>query len=322
MRKFLLEYHTPILHDYLNDFVDFVCDKLSIAPVPLEIQGKTGSASFGNYRPSDRSIRVAVDGRHTADILRTIAHELVHEAQNSRGDLDSVELDSLEYEANAVAGMLMREYNKLHPELYDVEEEPETDELYDVGAAQGSLENAGYGMTYNQTPSYEEGIQDAQPMRPPYPVEFAESINSIGGGYIASVSDFPSKEPGIRPQHLHHSHEDHDWHHQHTHIQSLHGKSTTSQNHHISPRAQMQKSHTKDRNLTLQKWRQDHESHHQLSEMMIHEDGVVGGAPINSSGSGAVAGIGVGPQGEPGIYPKKKPTPMFKRKTLTQLRKK
>lgn len=29
-------------------------------------------------------------------------------------------------------------------------------------------------------------------------------------------------------------------------------------------------------------------------------------APVNTAGGGSVAGIGVGPQGEPGVYPKKK----------------
>lgn len=29
-------------------------------------------------------------------------------------------------------------------------------------------------------------------------------------------------------------------------------------------------------------------------------------APANAAGPGSVAGIGVGPQGEPGVYPKKK----------------
>jgi hypothetical protein len=33
----------------------------------------------------------------------------------------------------------------------------------------------------------------------------------------------------------------------------------------------------------------------------IKEDSVSGGAPTNSAGSGGVAGIGVGPQGEPGV---------------------
>ena len=39
----------------------------------------------------------------------------------------------------------------------------------------------------------------------------------------------------------------------------------------------------------------------------INEDGgMVGGSPVNSAGSGAIAGIGIGPQGEPGVNMKKK----------------
>jgi hypothetical protein len=38
--------------------------------------------------------------------------------------------------------------------------------------------------------------------------------------------------------------------------------------------------------------------------MKLKEDGVGVGAPTNSAGAGGVAGIGVGPQGEPGVSPK------------------
>jgi hypothetical protein len=38
----------------------------------------------------------------------------------------------------------------------------------------------------------------------------------------------------------------------------------------------------------------------------LNEDGDAGGAPVNTAGSGAVAGIGVGAQGEPGVNPKHK----------------
>lgn len=36
----------------------------------------------------------------------------------------------------------------------------------------------------------------------------------------------------------------------------------------------------------------------------VYEDGVGVGAPTNNAGSGGIAGIGVGPQGEPGVSPK------------------
>ena len=43
----------------------------------------------------------------------------------------------------------------------------------------------------------------------------------------------------------------------------------------------------------------------------FNEDGVMGGgAPTNAVGGGAIAGIGVGPQGEPGVK-KKKPNPIM-----------
>mgnify|MGYP003334480420 FL=1 len=51
----------------------------------------------------------------------------------------------------------------------------------------------------------------------------------------------------------------------------------------------------------------------------LKEDGVgmVGGTPTNNAGGGEVAGIGVGPKGEPGVGKRKKPMPFksfFKRK--------
>lgn len=46
--------------------------------------------------------------------------------------------------------------------------------------------------------------------------------------------------------------------------------------------------------------------------------GMVGGAPVNNVGDGNIAGLGVGPKGEPGVNPKKKkkviPFGMFVRK--------
>ncbi len=42
-------------------------------------------------------------------------------------------------------------------------------------------------------------------------------------------------------------------------------------------------------------------------EKSIKEDGgMVGGSPVNSVGGGEIAGLGVGPQGEPGIKKKRK----------------
>jgi len=57
----------------------------------------------------------------------------------------------------------------------------------------------------------------------------------------------------------------------------------------------------------------------QYTKKNLKEDGIV-----NSAGSGAIAGLGVGPQGEPGVHPKKKKfpilQPMTRRKTFATLR--
>ena len=52
---------------------------------------------------------------------------------------------------------------------------------------------------------------------------------------------------------------------------------------------------------------------------MVKED-TTSAVPTNSAGGGAIDGIGVGPRGEPGVYPKKKKLrvlfPMIKRKSI------
>ena len=45
--------------------------------------------------------------------------------------------------------------------------------------------------------------------------------------------------------------------------------------------------------------------------MKLKEDGVgmVGGVPVNNASDGEIAGLGVGPKGEPGVRKRKKPMP-------------
>jgi hypothetical protein len=54
----------------------------------------------------------------------------------------------------------------------------------------------------------------------------------------------------------------------------------------------------------------------------VKEDGAVAAGPTNSVGGGAIAGVGVGPQGEPGVNMKKRkkvmPFNMFVRKKPNQ----
>jgi Zn-dependent peptidase ImmA (M78 family) len=57
-----------------------------------------------------------------ADILRTLAHELVHRKQDEDGriDYESGETGSdIENEANAQAGVLLRDYGKVDNGIYE-----------------------------------------------------------------------------------------------------------------------------------------------------------------------------------------------------------
>lgn len=55
------------------------------------------------------------------------------------------------------------------------------------------------------------------------------------------------------------------------------------------------------------------------------EEDTASSIPTNSAGGGTIDGIGVGPKGEPGVYPKKKKLrvlfPMIRRKTPLETKK-
>jgi hypothetical protein len=75
--------------------------------------------TFGKYENGEHVLYVSLMNRHPNDILRTIAHELTHYKQDSEHELvdDSGRTGSPhENQANAVAGIVMRHFNKHYPE--------------------------------------------------------------------------------------------------------------------------------------------------------------------------------------------------------------
>ena len=78
--------------------------------------------SFGKYTPQDSDIRVVAVNRNLADVLRTLAHELVHYRQNKDGRLDASSNETgseVENEANAMAGVLMRNFGMQNPIIFE-----------------------------------------------------------------------------------------------------------------------------------------------------------------------------------------------------------
>lgn len=79
--------------------------------------------TFGRYVNDEKTLYVALANRHPNDILRTVAHELVHYKQDTEHQLDhnSGETGSPEEnQANSLAGVVMRHFNKQYPEYLKV----------------------------------------------------------------------------------------------------------------------------------------------------------------------------------------------------------
>jgi hypothetical protein len=79
-----------------------------------------GQPSFGMYDNNEKILHVAILNRHPVDILRTVAHELVHFKQDIRNELNDesgATGSPEENQAHEIAGVIMRHFNKRHPEF-------------------------------------------------------------------------------------------------------------------------------------------------------------------------------------------------------------
>ena len=112
----------------IQNFIEYGTKRLKLKEQPRIqfIEGEEyahAQSSLGGYNPQTKEIYVAVEGRLTADILRTLAHEMVHRKQDEMGlvgDPTKAGADGspVENQAHAVAGILMREYGRLNKEIY------------------------------------------------------------------------------------------------------------------------------------------------------------------------------------------------------------
>jgi len=111
----------------LKKFIGFAIKELGIQKLPsgLTLSYNNDDAkkhrTFGSFNPNNDKIWLYVKNRNMADLLRTLAHELVHrkQAEDGRIDYNSGETGSdIENEANAQAGILLRKFGKQNEEIY------------------------------------------------------------------------------------------------------------------------------------------------------------------------------------------------------------
>jgi hypothetical protein len=125
-KKFLNEGWDSSKAKIINTFLEYCSDYLSVTRPTIKLVNSPEYTqtyhSFGGYMPSEQKIITVVHNRNMADILRTLAHEMVHHMQNlderltpKSGEDGSPD----ENEANSLAGVIMREFGRNNPHIYE-----------------------------------------------------------------------------------------------------------------------------------------------------------------------------------------------------------
>lgn len=112
----------------MDSFVSFASDHLGIKSLP-KVRYKSPDekfSSFGAYSPTTSEIVIQTKNRHPIDVLRTLAHELVHHSQREKGEITDKNVEEsgktgshIENKANAEAGVIMRKYGKKNPKMFE-----------------------------------------------------------------------------------------------------------------------------------------------------------------------------------------------------------
>ena len=120
------------LEPLIQSLVSFGQDRLGFQDPPsLFLKSDSENASdflgkTGFYDPMEQEITAFVDQRHPKDILRSISHELVHHAQNCRGEFDedmelgegyaqkNPHLREMEKEAYLEGNLILRDWEDNH----------------------------------------------------------------------------------------------------------------------------------------------------------------------------------------------------------------
>lgn len=126
IKELLVE--NTISPDLLNKFLKHCSEELELDSLPKInlVSSKDYSIehkSFGGYQLGAQSIILATGGRHPVDVFRTLAHELTHYKQDLNGQLEGNDVGNTgspeENEANATAGIIMRNFGRKYPEVFE-----------------------------------------------------------------------------------------------------------------------------------------------------------------------------------------------------------
>jgi|688.fasta_scaffold317513_2 hypothetical protein len=149
----------------LNDFVKFAAKEISLSTLPkIHFVGnkENTKAAFGHSKGDE--IYVRITERHPGDIMRTIAHELIHVKQTQMGKKGE---QFREDEANAIAGRIMRKFNTTYPSVFNQKATPpnlkETESLIPANVMGSGGPGAGI-QTYSPLIDFDRGNKKFNPM--------------------------------------------------------------------------------------------------------------------------------------------------------------
>jgi hypothetical protein len=121
---------SPEKVEVVKDFISFVCGKLKMQE-PVHVFLRRGRDEYiqttASYVPGDNTNHVRCGGRALVDILRSIAHELVHNRQRELNMFNPGEGvqnigGHIEDQANSVAGVFIKDFthNYGYDNIYDI----------------------------------------------------------------------------------------------------------------------------------------------------------------------------------------------------------
>lgn len=130
-------------------FINFAANKLKLKSLPkINLVGSSEDKKNAFGHSKGMTITVRITERHPIDVMRTLAHELIHYRQNITGARGE---QMREDQANALAGRIMRDFDTTYPEVFK-DKAIKANMVEDVASAVatnavsgGGIEGIGYG---------------------------------------------------------------------------------------------------------------------------------------------------------------------------------
>lgn len=108
-------------------FIKFISNELNLKnkfKITLSYTRSDDLKTYAYYNPQTSDVKIYCKNRGLADILRSIAHELIHHYQNENGELTQNVQDiggKIEDDANSIAGQFVKKFGYDNPDfkIYD-----------------------------------------------------------------------------------------------------------------------------------------------------------------------------------------------------------